>query len=205
MQKQVIFDAQNKDKTLQKYGFCQQKLFCDDVVYHIREIDKGVTDNALFIRDHDGLLRNFIELDFGCLYVVKQFSKESGNYPAGLKWLSGFDIEKARDEINVSAGLVAAMLAGELDRDFSFSISHNNDSGKSFVSLGYNLLTKKVIYLPKIGGSFGDSEDQMGSFLRLVKNVSSVPKEVIKFSIRKEHFDWIFSQSKLGNLTVVSA
>jgi hypothetical protein len=204
MQKQVIFDAQNKGKTLQKDGFCQQKLFCDDVLYHIREIDKGETDNALFIRDHDGLLRNFIELDFGCLYVVKQLSKESGKYPVELKWLSGFDIEKARDEINASAELVAAMLAGELDGDFSSSVSHNNDSGKSFVSLGYNLLTKKVTYLPKIGSSFGDREDQMGSFLRLVKNVSSIPKEVIKFSIRKEHFDWIFSQSRLGNLTVVS-
>jgi hypothetical protein len=202
MQKQVIFNAQNKEKTLRKDGFCQQKLFCDDVLYHIREIDKGEADNALFIRDHDGLLRNFIELDFGCLYVVKQFSKESGKYPVELKWLSGFDIEKARDEINASAELVAAMLAGELDGDFSSSV---NDSGKSFVSLGYNLLTKKMTYLPKIGSSFGDSEDQMGSFLRLVKNVSSIPKEVIKFSIRKEHFDWIFSQSRLGNLTVVSA
>ncbi|MBP4081336.1 hypothetical protein [Aeromonas sp. MrichA-1] len=205
MQKQVIFDAQNKGKTLQKDGFCQQKLFCDDVLYHIREIDKGVTDNALFIRDHDGLLRNFIELDFGCLYVVKQFSKESGDYPVGLKWLSGFDIERARDEINASAELVAAMISGELDGDFSSSISHNDDSGKNFVSLGYNLLTKKIIYLPKIGSSFGDSEDQIGSFLRLVKNLSSVPKEVIKFSIRKENFDWIFHHAKLGNLTIISA
>lgn len=205
MQKQVIFDAQNKGKTLQKDGFCQQKLFCDDVLYHIREIDKGVTDNALFIRDHDGLLRNFIELDFGCLYVVKQFSKESGDYPVGLKWLSGFDIERARDEINASAELVAAMISGELDGDFSSSISHNDDSGKNFVSLGYNLLTKKITYLPKIGSSFGDSEDQIGSFLRMVKNVSLVPKEVIKFSIRKENFDWIFHHAKLGNLTITSA
>lgn len=205
MQKQVIFDAQNKGKTLQKDGFCQQKLFCDDVLYHIREIDKGVTDNALFIRDHDGLLRNFIELDFGCLYVVKQFSKESGDYPVGLKWLSGFDIERARDEINASAELVAAMISGELDGDFSSSISHNDDSGKNFVSLGYNLLTKKITYLPKIGSSFGDSEDQIGSFLRLVKNVSSVPKEVIKFSIRKENFDWIFHHATLGNMTIITA
>lgn len=176
---------------LKNQGFRFQKLYADDQIYYIRDIPEGTIDNSIFIRKSGGIVRSFIDLDFGSLTMGKYFGEQDG-YVERNKFLQNVDIDSLRKEVQPEIKLVQAIQEGVLDCDLSEIIEHNYKE-QELLSLGYDVITHTIVPLPVWRGNFMDPKRP------------AIKLNIVDFRIFKLHFDWLREAVNRGDVVVPEA